>query len=131
MPSLHDHAPDQEAPLQMSNIEYLLSAGGMPLLLFGAVLSIVGLLMATRPVNRRAIGIFAILSLLPGLLAAYGIYTGCIEFRAMAASDMPPKPADFAAVAGRAMSQGFWGIVGTSLPSFFAVIAFLRSSSDS
>lgn len=123
-----------EAPAKlMSTIEYLLGAGGLPLLLIGLVLSVVGLLMVTRPVNRRAIAIYAILSLLPGVLAAYAIYSGCVEFREMATATATaelPKPSDFADVAGRAMSNGFWGTIGMILPSLLAIIAFARASRD-
>ena len=68
----------------------------------------------------------AVLSFLPGIFAMVGICTASQRFTEMATSPNPPKPAEFAAVTGAAMSYGFLGIASTIVPVMLGLLAFRR-----
>ncbi|MAG94334.1 MAG: hypothetical protein CMJ48_11360 [Planctomycetaceae bacterium] len=123
--------PPEAELQQVSNIAFLLRAGGIPFLALGLFLCIFGVVLAARPTNRVAITVYAFLSLLPGLFAMFAVYAACGEFGDMAVSPGPTKPSVIVSVAGRAMSYGFFGLLGTILPTILAIIAFARLSAQS
>ena len=118
--------PDHVESVVMSPLRFLLPAGGMPVLAFGIILSLWGLWNIFRPPSPRRILSPMVLSTVPGIIAIIAIYIACTEFIEMTTSEAPPKPAMFAAVAAKAMSFGFFGLVSTIVPVLLGGLAFLR-----
>lgn len=124
--------PPNSSVQQMSNLFVLLRAGGLPLAALGVLLTIAGLFIVLRPQRRTVVAWYAAISLLPGALAVMLVYAACTDFTTMAASAEPPKPSEFAAAVGRAMSFSFFGLISVLVPETLAIIAFLRvPTSDS
>ena len=113
-------------PQQIPTIVWLLNSGGFAPLAFGLVLAIIGIVLIIRP-NRMASAILAFVSLLPAIVGLIVVYAAAANFAEMAVSPTPPKPAEFAALTGRAMSSSFCGLLGTILPVFTAVLALSRA----
>ena len=113
---------------QVTVINFLLHNGGLPYLGLGMFLSLIGVALVIIPKNRLAIIIYAFVSLLPGILAMFAIYSTFADFSSMALSATAPEPTEFAAVTARAISCGLMGILGTILPTVLAIIAFSRLS---
>lgn len=107
----------------LSPLSFLLSAGGLPLLAFGIVLSLWGLWNIFRTQNSVPILAQLTLSLLPGMIAIVASYLACADFTEMATAETAPKPATFAAAAGRAMSYGFFGLLSTVIPVLLGTVA--------
>jgi hypothetical protein len=124
-------SPEAESDMYESNVQssvlvWLVRSGGWPLLLLGLVFAAVGvLLMVIRP-SRVAVVVHALLSLLPALIGLFAVYAAASDYSGLASSPSPPKPTEFAEVTGRAMSFSFFGLLGTLLASFFAVLALSR-----
>lgn len=119
--------PPEEGFRQLSVLGYLIREVSLPILAVSLVATIWGifnLLRASNPANCRLQLLF---SLLPGVIALFAIYSACSHFLALGASPTPPKPADFAEVAGRGMSHGFFGVAGTLLPVFLGMLSSWRS----
>ncbi len=114
---------------QIPTILWLLKSGGFAPLALGLILSVIGIVLVIRP-NRTASTILAFLSLLPGILGLIFVYSAATDYAEMAVSPRVPKPADFAAITGRAMSFSFCGLLGTILPIFVAVLALSRASNS-
>lgn len=112
---------------QISNLTYLLKAGGLPFLILGLVIGIVGLVLVLKPRRTSTVAIFAFVSLLPGVIAMIMVYTSCSEFVEMGSSPAPPKPAELFGIIGRAMGRCFYGLLATLIPMLLAIIAFLRT----
>ncbi len=112
----------------MSDLEFLLRSGGLSLLGLGLLLALCGGYFIVRPQYGSALMIYALATLLPATLALLAIYSACGQFTAMGKAEVSPKPAEFASVVGYAMSSGFFGILGTLLPTVMAWIAFSRAA---
>lgn len=110
----------------LSPLQFLLAAGGLPLLSFGIVFSIWGIWNIFRPTSTTSILSQLVLSLIPGIIAMAAIYFACTEFTAMASATTPPAPAVLAGTAGRAMSYGFMGLLSTILPVLLGVVAIRK-----
>jgi hypothetical protein len=124
-----DQAVEIEAQVQqMSNLTYLLQAGGLPFLVMGVIMGIVGLILLLKPRRTVTAAIYAFVSLLPGVIALISVYTACSEFVEMGSSPAPPKPAELFGVIGRAMGRCFYGLLATLIPMLLAIIAFIRAS---
>ncbi len=121
----------EENVQQLSEIPFLLRAGGNYLLFLGVVLALWGLVNVLIPRMRALILMQSLLSLLPGLLAMMAIYSACTELAVLAASPTLPKPADLAQLAGYAMSCGFWGLAGTMVPMTLGLLALWRAGGPS
>lgn len=113
----------------MSVFRFLLLAGGMPLLAFGLILSLWGLWNIFQPRSTFQILSQLVWCSVPGIIAMVAIYLACMDFSEMAAATKPPKPATFAAVAGRAMSFGFFGLMSTIVPMLLGAVAIRRHCS--
>ena len=120
--------PPEAQVHQIPEFIFLLRAGGFPYFALGLFLSLFGVVLVAIPKSRLAITIYALLSLLPGLLAMVAIYSACGKLVEISLSTTAPKPAEFAAMTAHAMSCGFLGILGTLLPTILAVVAFWRCS---
>jgi hypothetical protein len=118
--------PDNAESVAMSPLRFLLPAGGMPVLAFGIILSLWGLWNIVRPQSPRRILSPMVLSSIPGIIAIIAIYMACTEFIEMTTSETPPKPWMFAAVAAKAMSFGFFGLLSTIVPILLGGLAFRR-----
>lgn len=122
-----DQAVEIEVQVQqISNLTYLLKAGGLPFLVMGVLMGIVGLILVLKPRRTSTVAIFAFVSLLPGVIAMIMVYTSCSEFVEMGSSPAF-KPAEVFGVIGRAMGRCFYGLLATLIPMLFAIIAFLRA----
>lgn len=117
---------ETDAP-QMSTIVYLLRSGGSPFLAFGLLLAIAGIVLILIRPSRTLVLIYAVVSLIPGLLAMVAVFGACSEFIEMSGSPQLLKPTDFANVAGRGMSCGFFGLFSTLISSLLAALAFFRA----
>ena len=120
--------PDEELQ-QIPTILWLLKSGGIAPLALGLLLAAIGIVFLIRP-NRMASTILAFASLLPALVGLIVVYSAAADCAEMAVSPTAPKPAEFAAIIGRAMSNSFCALLGTLLPVFFAVLAMLRAFSS-
>lgn len=122
-----DQTVEIEAQVQqISNLTYLLKVGGLPFLVLGLVIGIVGLVLVLKPRRTSTVAIFAFVSLLPGVTAMILVYTSCSEFVEMANSPTV-KPAELFGGIGRAMGRCFYGLLATLIPMILAIIAFLRA----
>ena len=123
-----DQAVEIEVQVQqISNLTYLLKAGGLPFLVMGVLMGIVGLILVLKPRRTSTVAIYAFVSLLPGVIATIMVYTACTEFVEMGTSLVAPKPAELFGVIGRAMGRCFYGLLATLIPMLLAIIAFLRA----
>jgi purine-cytosine permease-like protein len=113
-------------PQQIPTIVWLLKSGGVAPLALGLILAVIGIVLVIRP-NRTASAILAFLSLLPAIFGLIVVYSAAADYAQMAVSPTPPKPAEFAAITGRAMSYSFCGLLGTILPVFIVVLALSRA----
>lgn len=111
---------------RMSNLGYLLQAGGLPFLAMGLVLVLAGLILLMKRRQRVSVAIYACCLLLPGVVALVAVYTACSEFVELASSPDVPRPAELFGVLGRAMGRCFFGLLATLVPMLLAIIAFLR-----
>ena len=118
--------PPEENVQQLSTLAVLIRAGGVPMFGLGILFSLWGILNVVRPRNRHLILVQTLLSLLPGIFAMMAIYAACREFNMMATLPAAPKPGEIAAVAGFAMSCGFFGIAGTIMPVTLGMVASWR-----
>ena len=114
-------------PRSIPTLLWLLQSGGFALLALGFFVALIGIVLVIRP-NRTATTAMAFLSLIPAILGLILIYSAATAYCEMAASPTPPKPAEFSAVTGRAMSYSFCGLLGATLPIFVACLALLRGS---
>lgn len=110
-------------------LQFLLSAGGFPLLAFGLGFSLWGLWNVFKLPGAGLIVAQVVMSLIPGIIAMVAIYAACIDFTELATAQNAPTPATFAAVTGRAMSYGFCGLLATIVPVLLGAIAFHRQCS--
>lgn len=111
---------------QLNFVQFLLFTGGWPLLAFGIVVSIWGIINIVRVPGSGWILAQAWMSFLPGIFALLGIYVTYQQFAAMAISTEVVEPTDVATVAGAGMSLGFLGIVSTIMPFMLSLVAFRR-----
>ena len=121
--------PTDQTVQVLTPLRFLLTSGGTVLLAFGFVSFIWGVVNLVRPAKPQSVLMQCLLSLVPGIVAMVMIYAASATFCAMAVAETPPKPADFAAVAGSAMSAGFLGLASSVLPVFLGLCAFWRQSS--
>ncbi len=121
--------PDPAETVTMSVFRFLLLAGGMPVLAFGLVLSLWGLWNIFQPRSTFQTLSQLVLCSVPGIIAMFAIYLACMDFSEMATAEVPPKPATFAAVAGRAMSFGFFGLMSTVVPMLLGAVAIRKHCS--
>lgn len=116
-----------EGELQkIPTIVWLLQSGGFWLLVWGFIIALFGIKPLIRP-NVAGTAIVGFLSLLPAIFGLVAVYSAAAEYAEMAASPMPPKPVEFAAITGRAMSYSFCALLGTLLGVSVAVAAMWRS----
>lgn len=100
----------------------------MPLTL-GSIVAVVGVICVVKP-SRLASLIVALLSLLPAVCGMVVVYAAAVDYAQVAASPTPPKPAEFARLTGRAMGSSFFGLLGTVVPMFVAVLALSRAGKN-
>lgn len=98
----------------------------MPLLAFGLILSLWGLWNICKPQTTGQVLSQLVLSSIPGIIAVVAVYAACTDFMEMAAATTPPKPAAFAATAGRGMSFGFFGLLSTIVPMLLGAVGLRR-----
>lgn len=118
--------PTETSVKVLSPIRYLLIAGGAPLVAFGIVMTIWGVINVLRPRSAGLICAQSLVSMIPGAIAVVAIYLSSIRFQEMAGAPSLPKPTEFATVTGQAMSFGFLGLVTTMIPVFLGICAFFR-----
>jgi hypothetical protein len=130
---LHEASTERDVMLTqtdtavLSPLRFLLSAGGVPLLAFGLFFSLWGLWNVVKPQSSRLILSQVVLSTMPGIFAMVAIYVTAADFTELATAETAPKPAIFAAVAGRAMSYGFVGLMSTIVPVLLGATAFRKN----
>lgn len=115
---------------QLSPLLHLLRAGGaygVLLLAFGALLALWAAVDLMFVRSRALLSLQALASLLPALLGFVGVYVSYCEFVEMAATPVPPKPAEFARVVTFAMACGIWGPLATVVPAALGVFALTRN----
>ena len=118
----------QEAqPQQTLVIVWLLNSGGFSLLVLGLMFAVAGIVLLIWP-SRALSMILAFLSTLPAVIALIAVYTASSKYAEMASASTAPKPAEFAAITGKALSFGFCGLLGTLLSTIFAVLALARAN---
>lgn len=121
--------PEAE-PHQVSTIVWLLQSGGFVPLVVGLVVALIGIVPLIRP-SAAAAAFVGLLALLPAIFGLISVYYAASEYAEMAASPIPPKPAEFAAITGRAMSSSFCALLGTLLAVVVALMAMWRSGKRS
>lgn len=119
--------PTEESAQQTSTLLYLLHSGGLLLVAAMLCLAVIGVWMIMRPHGKTLVLVFAVLSMLPGIWAILNVFLAASQFTAMASLAEAPKPAEFADVVGRAMANGFYGLLATLVPMSLAILAFMRS----
>jgi hypothetical protein len=114
-------------PHQIPTIVWLLQSGGLAPLAFGVILAVVGIVFVIRP-NRTGSLVFAVISLLPAIFGLVVVYSAAADYVEMAPSATAPKPAELARITGQAMGSSFFGLLGTIIPVFVAVLALSRAA---
>ena len=121
--------PEAQPPQQTSTIVWLLQSGDHAALVLGLTLSLVGIVLVRRP-NRKASIVLAFLSLLPGIVGLFAVYSAASDYSDLAVSQRAPEPLEFLEITRRAMGSSFCGVIGTLIPIFIAVLALSRSYKD-
>jgi len=106
----------QQNQMLVPSLILLLTTVGWLYLAFGIVTTIWGLINLVRRKNSTAIYSQMVVSLVPSFIAVVAIYSTYHDFRLLAVSNEPPKPAAFAEVCTRGMAHGLWGILSTLVP---------------
>ena len=104
-------------------MQVLLKSGGFPLLVLGLLLAGAGIVLVIRPMPTPS-KILVSLSLLPTILGLLAVYATATDFYQLGYN---PKPSEIEDIAGRALSYGFCGLLGTAVPMLLAVVALLRA----
>jgi hypothetical protein len=113
-------------PQQISTIAWLLQSGGLIALVWGLIIATIGIIPLIRPSITASV-LLGVLSLLPAIFGAGAVYFAAAEYVDMAASATPPKPAEFSAITGRAMSYSFCALLGTLLAVSVTALSMWRS----
>ncbi len=112
----------------LSPLRFLLNAGGLPLLAFGLVFGIWGVMNFVRPRSSGHILAQCLLSLIPGIIAMVAVYVACCDFTELATAETAPKPAEIAKVTGYSMSIAFFGLASTIVPVAIGLCALGKFS---
>lgn len=117
--------PEASAAQQINFFQFILSAGGLPLVASGLVFCIWGVVNIVR-VPKPGWILAQAWSCLPGVFAMIAIYSAYQSFATIATSPTQPKPTEIAAVVGAAFSHGFLGIACSLVPITLGLVAFGR-----
>lgn len=105
---------------------YLFNSGGMLLVAAMLILAAIGIWMTVRPQVKASVFVFAAFAMAPGIWAISNVFLAASDFTAMASLPVAPKPAEFAEAVGRAMANGFYGLLATLVPMALTISAFMR-----
>jgi hypothetical protein len=122
----------EEATQSVSMVGFLLRAGWLPIFCLGVPISVWGIINLVRSSSPYQVLLQSLFSLLPGVMGIIAIYSAYVDLARMAAMTTAPKPAEFAAAAGAAISSGIFGIAGSIIPltlGLFAMWNFVQKQS--
>jgi hypothetical protein len=113
----------EEAVQSISMVAFLLRNGSIPVISLGLVFSVWGIINLVRSSSPRHILLQSLFSLLPGIIGIIAIHSAYVDLTRMAAMTTAPKPAEFAAATGAAISSGIFGIAGSIIPLTLGLFA--------
>jgi len=113
-------------PIEISTFRWLLTSGGLPLLVTGLVLANLALYCWFFP-HRKLSLLTAIFSVVPALLGIIIVFLAAMDFQSLASASTAPKPRVIAELVGRTFSYAFCGLLGSAIAMPTSIAALRRS----